>query len=111
MMTDRPSAFFIRSASTRPRVSVGPPAGNGTTMVIGRVGNDCARAKDTPSEVALLAASQCRSVRREDFITPYELSFKIYHGFSCGSAGFIVDWRERWHVLLAATHLDLAAST
>ena len=45
-------SFLIRSASTRPRVSVGPPAGNGTTTVIGRVGNDCARAKRQVSSAA-----------------------------------------------------------
>jgi len=49
-------------------VSVGPPAGNGTTIVIGRAGNDCARAKPEVSEAAVVAASQCRSVRRRNLI-------------------------------------------
>src|SRR5215469_6409512 len=77
-MTDWPREFFIRSASTRPRVSVGPPAGNGTTIVIGRVGNDCARAKRGASEAAALAASQWRSVRRRNFIMRFQLSLRLY---------------------------------
>src|SRR5579859_6208869 len=60
----------MRSARTRPSVSVGPPAGNGTTTTIGRVGNDCARAKRELNKAAVLPPSQCRSVRRENFITP-----------------------------------------
>jgi len=37
-MTDWPSVTVIRSARMRASVSVGPPAGNGTTMVMGRDG-------------------------------------------------------------------------
>jgi hypothetical protein len=36
--TDWPSAVFIRSARMRASASVGPPAGKGTTMVMGRDG-------------------------------------------------------------------------
>ena len=38
MTTGWPSAPRIRSAMTRASVSVGPPAGNGTTIVTGRDG-------------------------------------------------------------------------
>jgi hypothetical protein len=55
-------------------VSVGPPAGNGTTIVTGRVGNVCAHATREVTEVAPAAASSCKSLRRRTFIGPsYEL--------------------------------------
>ena len=38
MMTVWPSEARMRSATMRVIVSVGPPAANGTTMVMGRVG-------------------------------------------------------------------------
>src|SRR5262249_32170955 len=52
-MTDWPSTPFIRSASTRASASVGPPAGNGATMVMGREGYVCACA--LPTNVAAIA--------------------------------------------------------
>jgi hypothetical protein len=38
MTTGWPSDPFMRSLKMRASVSVGPPAGNGTTMVMGRDG-------------------------------------------------------------------------
>jgi len=48
------------SATTRPIVSVGPPAANGTTIVIGRVGNVCALAVCDTGRTAA-APAKCRN--------------------------------------------------
>src|SRR5215470_18741040 len=40
-----PSVLLMRSATSRARASLPPPAGNGTTSVIGRDGKVCARLK------------------------------------------------------------------
>src|SRR5262245_1916171 len=56
--TGRPSVTAIRSASTRPIVSVGPPAGNGTIMVMARDGYDWAAAPVVlPRMAAMISAS------------------------------------------------------
>jgi len=44
MMTCWPSMSEKRCANRRPTRSTGPPAGNGTTIVTGRVGQVCAKA-------------------------------------------------------------------
>ena len=43
--TGWPSDAFMPSATMRAMVSMAPPAGTGTTMVIGRDGKDCAKAE------------------------------------------------------------------
>src|SRR5262249_14920118 len=50
-----PQSSLMRWAITRARMSVGPPAGNGTTMRTARSGND--RASDTVCAAALPPAS------------------------------------------------------
>src|SRR5579864_9053271 len=62
--TDWPSVRFIRSASTRPSVSVGPPAGNGTTITIGRDGYDCENASRGTIGIAAAAAARPKTLRR-----------------------------------------------
>src|SRR5262245_44020964 len=62
MMTGWPSVTRMRSAITRAPVSSGPPAGNGTTSVIGRVGKGCvaAGAADVvTSSAAAIAVTIC----------------------------------------------------
>ena len=59
-----------QSFPARPITIVVPFPAGGPTDTLGRVGNDCARAKREASEAAVVAASQCRSVRRRNFITP-----------------------------------------
>src|SRR5215470_11014301 len=44
MMTCWPSSSVSGGAKIRPTTSIGPPAGNGTTMVMGRLGQSCALA-------------------------------------------------------------------
>jgi hypothetical protein len=64
MMTDCPSEARMPSAMIRPIVSVGPPAGNGTTIVTGRPGYVCATplsANPTTAERAI----EIRSILRE----------------------------------------------
>src|ERR1700676_933440 len=76
MMTDWPSARFIRSARMRPSVSVGPPAGNGTTIEIGRDGKVSAPARAIRDAVGNTAAPAKRrsNRRRASFMTlPHEL--------------------------------------
>src|ERR1700759_3968022 len=51
MITDWPSAVFIRSVMTRASVSDGPPAGYGTIMVIARDGYVSAFTPQTTSAV------------------------------------------------------------
>jgi hypothetical protein len=45
-----------------------PPAGNGTTIVIGRVGNDCACTMRDRSEAAAALAPKRKRLRRGNFI-------------------------------------------
>jgi hypothetical protein len=47
----------MRSPITRATVSVGPPAANGTIMVTGRDGKDCARAPPVTAQIAKVASS------------------------------------------------------
>src|SRR4051812_48600962 len=64
MMTDCPSEGRMPSAIMRAIVSVGPPAGNGTTTVTGRAGYVCATplsANATTAETAI----EIRSILRE----------------------------------------------
>src|ERR1700719_4071163 len=53
--TGCPSDCPIRSPTTRAITSVGPPAANGTIMVIGRDGKDCAAALPANPDVAATA--------------------------------------------------------
>ena len=55
MTTGCPSDCPIRSPMTRAITSVGPPAANGTIMVIGRDGKDCAAALPANPDIAAIA--------------------------------------------------------
>ncbi len=61
MMTAWPSVSFMRSPRMRASVSVGPPAGNGTIMVIGREGKVSAPAALKHPSVAASAAAPTAS--------------------------------------------------
>src|SRR5688572_3412807 len=52
-----PSAACMGSSRIRAIAPVDPPAGNGTTMVIGRFGNDCACAPAIPPSAVRTAAT------------------------------------------------------
>src|SRR5690348_500983 len=58
----------MRSPRMRAIRSAGPPAGYGTTIVIGRVGKACASAKRAMAGNAAAVAPRCRKVRRESCI-------------------------------------------
>ena len=58
MITVWPSARVMRSPTSRPSASVGPPGGNGTTNVTGREGNGSAEASG--------ANSNARNARTRD---------------------------------------------
>src|SRR6266446_1611747 len=60
IMTGCPSIPLIRSASNRATTSVGPPAANGTIMVIGRVGYVCALAMGETTGSAAAPAARWR---------------------------------------------------
>src|ERR1700732_3364902 len=67
-ITDWPSDTRMRSLKIRASTSAGPAAGNGTTIVIGRVGKACAAAlRDADGKIAA-AAARCRNRRRGRFI-------------------------------------------
>src|SRR5262249_30879467 len=56
-ITDCPSDTRMRSLKMRASTSAGPAAGNGTTIVIGRVGKACAAAlRDAAGKMAAAAA-------------------------------------------------------
>ena len=57
MTTDWPSDVRMRSPRMRASVSVGPPAGNGTIIVIGRDGKVCAWTGATPPTAMAKAAA------------------------------------------------------
>src|SRR4029077_1913195 len=74
MMTDWPSARFIRSARMRASVSVGPPAGNGTTIEIGRDGKVSAPARrEAAGTIAAPAKSRSKRRRGRFMALPHEL--------------------------------------
>src|SRR5215468_1531125 len=60
MTTGCPSGARIRSAMTRASVSIGPPAANGTTIVIGRDGKVCAVARFEPAMASIAARAIIR---------------------------------------------------
>src|SRR5580692_8086637 len=63
MTTGCPSDWPMRSPTTRAITSVGPPAANGTTMVIGRDGKDCAAALPAKPDIAATAVVAKTSLR------------------------------------------------
>src|SRR5215469_18113899 len=67
-MTGWPSELFIRSANTRPIVSVTPPTANGTTIMMGRDGYVCALAMRGRDGSAAAPAARCRKARRASVI-------------------------------------------
>src|SRR5262249_11492653 len=64
--TGWPKSSLIFCATIRDRMSVGPPAGNGTTMRIGRVGKSCANAgawsAASTHRAAAIRQIECRTV-------------------------------------------------
>src|SRR5215470_16719741 len=64
MTTVCPSDTLIRSARIRANVSVGPPAANGTTIVMGFVGYACAPAMRESIGSAEAPAARRRNFRR-----------------------------------------------
>src|SRR5215470_14580351 len=67
-ITDCPSDARRRSVKMRASTSAGPAAGNGTTIVIGRVGKACAAALRSADGTTAAAAVSCRNWRRGRFI-------------------------------------------
>src|SRR5262245_32573041 len=58
-----PSDIRMPSLKTRPSVSVGPPAGNGTIIVMGCVGYSCARAPIPQAKLAHPSAAATATAR------------------------------------------------
>src|ERR1700731_325136 len=91
-MTDLPYLLWSLTAIARARTSAVPPAENGTTIVIGRVGNDsCASAgaagpKSTRSRLHIRAKANRRQVNMRgnctepSFVMPGE---RRYDGAEC----------------------------
>src|ERR1700719_1625859 len=67
-ITDWPSDTRMRSLKMRASTSAGPAAGNGTTIVIGRVGKACAAALRVVAGKIAATAVRCRNRRRGRFI-------------------------------------------
>src|SRR5215831_16679897 len=70
MMMLWPSDVLILSAKMRPSTSSAPPAGNGTTTVIGRVGKACALATRVTAGSAAVPAAKCKNRRRVPCMFP-----------------------------------------
>src|SRR5262245_17383609 len=68
MMMGCLSEAFMRSARSRPTTSVGPPAANGTIMVMGRDGYVCAVATLENVGATAAAPANCRNFRRGRFM-------------------------------------------
>src|SRR6516164_3933573 len=66
-----PNDTRMRSLKMRASTSAGPDAGNGTTMVIGRVGNACADAFRVTCRMSAAAAPD-RKQRREILIVLWD---------------------------------------
>jgi hypothetical protein len=64
-----PSDTDMCWAMTRAMVSVGPPAANGTSMMIGRDGKACAAALCHSAGTAIAPAASRRNRRRREFIS------------------------------------------
>jgi hypothetical protein len=60
-MTVWPKTSPMRAATMRPRISVGPPAANGMTMVSEREGKSSARAGSAQANVAAANAATIRN--------------------------------------------------
>src|ERR1700738_4589982 len=67
-ITDWPSDTRMRSLKIRASTSAGPAAGNGTTIVIGRVGKTCATVLRVAAGRIAAAPAKCRNRRRGRFI-------------------------------------------
>src|SRR5258708_1228828 len=91
-ITAWPSAARSGSARMRATRSVGPPAAYGTTMVIGRDGKACARARPEAAGVAAAPAASCRKCLRGRFIMFYSAlyeAFEVKHLFQAFSTSFL----------------------
>src|ERR1700679_109635 len=91
--TGWPSARAIRSLTTRATVSVGPPALNGTTTVMGRDGKSSAEADDEATTIA----AKAKAVKNLRMVLYLSCSAKAEHpvhttlSLSTGSSAFADD--------------------
>src|SRR5262249_12707415 len=79
MITVWPRSSLSLSASRRPTKSVGPPAGNAITILIGRVGKSCAAAGLNISALAITAPPQyLRKFKSSSLTDPRALRLGLY---------------------------------
>jgi hypothetical protein len=73
-MTFCPSADDIRSPTSRPMTSIGPPGGNGTIILIGLLGYDCAVAAPAATAAKPTARIPARKMRLAFIMPPSSLA-------------------------------------
>src|SRR5262249_55626299 len=108
MMMLWPSVTDMRWAMTRAIVSVGPPAANGTFMVMGRVGYVCALATCAVAIVPRVAIASAAIIAL--FICRHRSIFGLRSGLSCPPAR-VSELQPAWRPLPLAGITDREHAT